>query len=187
MTEPNVTDIPDAIEEGVEPLLNVAGTEEEQLTHTLLEMWEEILSHAETEKKAQVLPSEALRILQQWPMLTARELPAFYEEFYRLLGRGLYHVQKVREKYPEHVNHVDDDAEFNHDAYVEVLQLWTEEINTAQQTWHLQMQYPMANAAALANASGFLVGDTGLVAHLDAIGFELTDEDKEQLRKGDDE
>ena len=79
------------------------------------------------------------------------------------------------------------DAEFNHDAYVEVLQLWTEEINTAQQTWHLQMQYPMANAAALANASGFLVGDTGLVAHLDAIGFELTDEDTEQLRKGDDE
>ena len=59
--------------------------------------------------------------------------------------------------------------------------LWRQHLMTAEREWDINSEGAAAELAALQDAAGFLFGPTGLVQHLDVIGFSLTPEDMELM------
>ena len=74
-----------------------------------------------------------------------------------------------------------DDAEANWKHYANIYMLWRQHLVTAEREWDINAEGAAAELAALQDVAGFLFGPTGLIQHLDAIGFSLTPEDLEMM------
>ena len=150
---------------------------------TLLESWLSVLSNAEGARGVRATPSETIAGLSRHAgLLTLADIPAYFDRYYELLI-GAYDI--VRAQVEDNVEAVnvskEDDAELNWKHYANIYMLWRQHLMTAEREWDIMTAVAAAQLAALQDAAGFLFGPTGLVQHLDVIGFSLTPEDMELM------
>ncbi len=150
---------------------------------TLLESWLSVLSNAEGARDERITPSETIAALGRHAnLLTLEEIPWYFDRYYQLLI-GAYDI--VRAQVEDNVEALnvskEDDAEVNWKHYANIYMLWRQYLLTAEREWAINTAGDAAHLAALQDAAGFLFGPTGLVQHLDVIGFSLTPEDLEMM------
>lgn len=150
---------------------------------TLLESWLSVLSNAEGARDERIAPSETIAALSRHAnLLTLADIPAYFDQYYELLT-GAYDI--VRAQVEDNVEALnvskEDDAELNWKHYANIYMLWRQHLMTAEREWDINTAVAAAQLAALQDAAGFLFGPTGLVQHLDVIGFSLTPEDMELM------
>lgn len=150
---------------------------------TLLESWLSVLSNAEGARDERITPSETIAALGRHAnLLTLEEIPWYFDRYYQLLI-GAYDI--VRAQVEDNVEALnvskEDDAEVNWKHYANIYMLWRQHLMTAEREWDINSEGAAAELAALQDAAGFLFGPTGLVQHLDVIGFSLTPEDIEMM------
>ena len=150
---------------------------------TLLESWLSVLSNAEGARSERTTPSETIAALGRHAnLLTLLDVPWYFDRYYELLI-GAYDI--VRAQVEDNVEAVnvskEDDAELNWKHYANIYMLWRQHLMTAEREWDINSEGAAAELAALQDAAGFLFGPTGLVQHLDVIGFSLTPEDMELM------
>ena len=150
---------------------------------TLLESWLSVLSNAEGARSERATPSETIAALGRHAnLLTLEEIPWYFDRYYELLI-GAYDI--VRAQVEDNVEALnvskEDDAEVNWKHYANIYMLWRQHLMTAEREWDINSEGAAAELAALQDAAGFLFGPTGLVQHLDVIGFSLTPEDIEMM------
>ena len=150
---------------------------------TLLESWLSVLSNAEGARSERTTPSETIAALGRHAnLLTLVDIPGYFDRYYELLI-GAYDI--VRAQVEDNVEALnvskEDDAELNWKHYANIYMLWRQHLMTAEREWDINSEGAAAELAALQDAAGFLFGPTGLVQHLDVIGFSLTPEDMELM------
>ena len=150
---------------------------------TLLESWLSVLSNAEGARSERTTPSETIAALGRHAnLLTLDDIPGYFDRYYELLI-GAYDI--VRAQVEDNVEALnvskEDDAEDNWKHYANIYMLWRQYLMTAEREWDINIPVAAARLAALQDAAGFLFGPTGLVQHLDVIGFSLTPEDMELM------
>lgn len=150
---------------------------------TLLESWLSVLSNAEGARSERTTPSETIAALGRHAnLLTLKDIPGYFDRYYELLI-GAYDI--VRAQVEDNVEALnvskEDDAELNLKHYANIYMLWRQHLMTAEREWDINSEGAAAELAALQDAAGFLFGPTGLVQHLDVIGFSLTPEDIEMM------
>ncbi len=150
---------------------------------TLLESWLSVLSNAEGARSERTTPSETIAALGRHAnLLTLKDIPGYFDRYYELLI-GAYDI--VRAQVEDNVEALnvskEDDAELNWKHYANIYMLWRQHLMTAEREWDINSEGAAAELAALQDAAGFLFGPTGLVQHLDVIGFSLTPEDMEMM------
>ena len=150
---------------------------------TLLESWLSVLSNAEGARSERTTPSETIAALGRHAnLLTLDDIPWYFNQYYELLI-GAYDI--VRAQVEDNVEALnvskEDDAELNWKHYANIYMLWRQHLVTAERGWDIKAAHAAAELAALQDAAGFLFGPTGLIQHLDIIGFSLTPEDLEMM------
>ena len=150
---------------------------------TLLESWLSVLSNAEGARDERIAPSETIAALSRHAnLLTLNDIPAYFDRYYELLIGAHNIVLAQVEDNIEALNVPNaDDAEVNWKHYADSGRLWRQPLVTAEHEWDINAESAAAALAALQDAAGFLFGPTGLVQHLDVIGFSLTPEDMELM------
>lgn len=150
---------------------------------TLLESWLSVLSNAEGARDERIAPSETIAALSRHAnLLTLNDIPAYFDRYYELLIGAHNIVLAQVEDNIEALNVPNaDDAEVNWKHYANIYMLWRQHLVTAEHEWDINAESAAAELAALQDAAGFLFGPTGLVQHLDVIGFSLTPEDMELM------
>ena len=150
---------------------------------TLLESWLSVLSNAEDARDDRTSPSEAIAALSRHAnLLTLQDVPWYFDRYYALLIGAHDIVLAQVEDNVEALNvSKEDDAEINWKHYANIYMLWRQHLMTAEREWDINATYAVAHLAALQDAAGFLFGPTGLVQHLDVIGFSMTPEDLEMM------
>lgn len=150
---------------------------------TLLESWLSVLSNAKGARDERITPSETIAALGRHAnLLTLKDIPGYFDRYYELLI-GAYDIVRAQvEDSVEALNvSKEDDAELNWKHYANIYMLWRQHLMTAEREWYINSEGAAAELAALQDAAGFLFGPTGLVQHLDVIGFSLTPEDIEMM------
>ena len=150
---------------------------------TLLESWLSVLSNAEGARDERITPSETIAALGRHAnLLSLEEIPWYFDRYYQLLMGAHDIVLAQIEDNVEALNvSKEDDAELNWKHYANIYMLWRQHLMTAEREWDINSEGAAAELAALQDAAGFLFGPTGLVQHLDVIGFSLTPEDMELM------
>lgn len=173
------------------PNLNVVEGEAEEteqsdfestLTHTVLEVWQQIFSNLDSEAGLTVSPQAAVATLSSWPQLPLKDMQLYADLYYRNLGLFREVVDTVIEEHPEALKNVAEDAEDNHDLYVEILARWQKVARKWEDAWACEQEFAAASLAAMVDAINFTLSSRGLVAHLDQIGVTLTEKDEEAMQ-----
>lgn len=159
------------------------------LDHSLLEMWSEVLSNVEPEKAAKISPQAAMGVLSKWPTLMMKDVPLYVEAYYTHLEEYRDILNKVIAFNPKALLHVgEEDAAQNRRLYFEVVGRWQRLQREIEEAWTVESDTAAIELAALADSTNFILGSTGLVAHLEQLGLEPTDAEMdliERLRTGE--
>lgn len=162
---------------------NDGDSQEVEREITLLESWLSVLSNAEGARSERTTPSETIAALGRHAnLLTLKDIPGYFDRYYELLI-GAYDIvlAQVEDNVVAPNVSKEDDAELNWKHYANIYMLWRQHLMTAEREWDINSEGAAAELAALQDSAGFLFGPTGLVQHLDVIGFSLTPEDMELM------
>ena len=162
---------------------NDGDSQEVEREITLIESWLSVLSNAEGARSERTTPSETIAALGRHAnLLTLKDIPGYFDRYYELLI-GAYDIVLAQVEDNVEAPNVskEDDAELNWKHYANIYMLWRQHLMTAEREWDINSEGAAAELAALQDSAGFLFGPTGLVQHLDVIGFSLTPEDMELM------
>ena len=162
--------------------VNAALGQAPELSHTILEIWAQVLSNIEANEGEHISPRYANSIVSNWPRLKFQEVSAYTQKYFTYLKSLRELLTEEIAKDPAAFERVENDAEENREHYLELIGAWQERIEMWEQTWQSDAKDSHVTLAALADATSFFVGAQGLVEHLSQIGFQFTDEDREALR-----
>ena len=148
----------------------------------LLVIWRELLSNIDTERNARITLAQAQKITSTWPQLEYGDVPAYLDMYYEFLQemRGIVLAEldsdpKAEEQFG------DDDAVENRQHYINILFNWNLATSRWEKQWNTTAHNAAIGVAAIVDAHSFFLSQTGLVAHLNEIGFQFTEEDSAKL------
>jgi len=149
---------------------------------TLLEIWRELLSNIEHERVERISANVAQKIVATWPKLDFKDVPAYLRHYYDLLAEQRLVVLAEIHKDPAALKYLgEEDPIENREHYEEILFGWNLNVARWEREWDVTDPEAAIKLAAIIDAQGFFLAQTGLVAHLSEIGFEFTEADGERL------
>ena len=169
-------------EEVLDDFADLIAAEEQQeqvepKKHTLLEVWTEILSNIEDSEDRPVSTGDAVKLLRSWPGLTYQDIPAYIAGYHSNLKQLRAILLSEYENDKNAFKFVEDDATRNKTHYLNLLANWQIQVSLWEQGWNPAQNDAAIWAAAFNDAANFVIGQSGLVAHLDSINFEYTEDD----------
>lgn len=148
---------------------------------TLLETWRLLLTNMETSRDQKVSPGLANRIVSTWPKLAFQDTVRYHEIYHELLMelREILHTEISVD--PDALKNVEDDAVDNRSHYRNLLLCWNVAVMRWEHEWDAASPESHIRLAAIGDASQFFIGQQGIVAHLDQIGFVFDEADQMAL------
>lgn len=180
MSELSQKDKEDLKSIGIDP--DAPDAEETGVTQrSLLEVWQAVFAELENARDAHIDPENATRILRAWPMLKIQEIARYTELYYdhlvelrETLANEIAEAEEAGEPIFEHVG--EEDGKKNAQHYLNLLTDWQVQVQGWSLDWESTDPEAHIRVAALADAQNFVLGQQGLIMHLDQIGFEFDDE-----------
>lgn len=176
MTEPELdAELSDQDRRDLESLV----TNEEAPKYTVMETWAKLLDSIETAELDPINPMVAMRQIGNWPHLTFADLDPFYAKYHSFLKEMREVIRQELLDNPELVLHVEDDAAYNHENYVNVIRQWHVLVSLWESEWRTSDADAGIGVAAIAEAQQFTLGQQGLVNYLAHINLMFTPADRE--------
>ena len=158
--------------------------ESPELDYTLLKMWTEVLSNVDTERNAKMRPQTAISLLANWPLLQLSDIQQYIDFYYAMLDDYRKVLTRFAKEHPEALElHGEGDAVENRKLYLQIAGEWQRVQGRQEEKWELGLQGAGSYLAALSDATTFMLGSTGMIAHLDQIGITPTPEELELVER----
>lgn len=171
-----MTNDPQLTEQDIEDLETLNEGSPVPKLHTIIEVWQAFLEPADEARDERVGPGYANKIVSTHPKLSYNDVQAYHTRFHdRIIEfRDAFDdaLQSHLERKADALLHVDDDGEYNGDLYSEVLFRWHVKLETLDRTWDVRSKAAHIDVAVLIDLRAFFIGQMGIVAHLDSIGFD---------------
>ena len=172
MSEPTLT------QEDKEDLESLRIPLEGETPRALLDTWSQLLDSIELTKAEPIAIVVAARIVASWPFLTFQETARYHELYHDLLIECRAIVRDYINDNPGCLNWVgDEDVENNHAIYTGIIVDWNLLLDRYESEWLAEDDESHLWVAVIADTRAFLFSGTGMIAHLDAIGYQLSNED----------
>ena len=150
-------------------------------SRTVLEVWQHLLSNIEKSAEEKVSIHTANRLIMSWPQMKFSDLPKYHKRYHEILLEMRAVVTDQIEKNPDALKNVEDDAEANHDIYVEIIYLWQAVILKLEHNWDANDPDCAIEIAAIADAASMVIGNQGLVEHLSQIKLVFDEEQQAEV------
>jgi hypothetical protein len=177
MTEPTETieldDIPAEVPDRPEPTF-----------HTLLEVWRAVLGPArEALRSDPITPQWAVRMVNTYPQVTFRDTPAINTMFLVIVGElsQILDEEIASDDQCLKWGSAEEDRENNSQHYKDLLTDWQVHMLRRELEWDPRDEDAAVMLAAMSEVHNMFFGEKGLVAHLESIKFEFTEDDQEEL------
>lgn len=177
MTEAVQTEIP-----GLEDLLD----ETKQAPYNaILKVWKSILDSTENVRKESINPAWAVKITTSYPQLCFADLPHYQTLLYDKIDqlRSALQVEIDTDEECLKVVSAEDDLQQNYNHYLNLLILWQKLVLTWELEWNCEDPDAAVDLASIADTHKMFFSNEGLVALLEQIKFEFTDEIQAMLSK----
>lgn len=181
-TPPTLTAVPD--ESDIADFEQMVAEQDAGPHRVLLETWREVLKPAETEALKKVTPSNAVRIVQQYPQIKVQEMETFHKEYFAGLQqlRDILHMEIESDPRCLTYESVEDDRDLNGYHYKNLLLLWQQAIQQWELDWDCTDPNAHIGIAVISEVHKMFFSQTGIVAHLDQIGFQFSEDDVAELQ-----
>lgn len=160
---------------------------EETKYRTLLEVWRAVLEPASQGVMRQdpISPQWATKMVTTYPGIGFKDVLDIHHGFFDLateLAQILADEIATDEKCLQYTS-AEEDREENAEHYKNLLAGWQINLLVEELAWHPNDDNAAVKLAVLSEVQQMFLGQNGLVAHLDSIGFQFTEEDQEALQQ----
>lgn len=151
--------------------------------HTILEVWSKYLEPAESQRDERITPQWAIRVCQRHPGMEFSLMPEFQERFYGKLMEIEELLKEEIDSDPECLRHTtpEEDRELNALHYKNLLLVWQLRFVDWEKAWDCTDEHAAPELAAISEVHRMVFADDGIIAFLDNIKFEYTDDDRDAL------
>jgi len=154
---------------------------------TLLEVWRAVLEPATTGemRKDPISPQWATKMVTTYPGVGFADVEAIHHGVFDLAGELAELLDNEIATDDECLKKAsaEEDGTENARHYKDVLALWQVHLVQEELTWRPTHKDAAVQLAILSEVQQMFLGEQGLVAHLDSIGFQFDDADKEELQQ----
>lgn len=151
--------------------------------HTVLEMWQKVLSSADATSVQRITPQWASRIITTYPEMTYKDMPAFrYAYFSRVLDM-LHILDAVIETDDECLKQTtpEEDVAHNTGNYLTVMLDWQKQILQWELDWDCTSKDAPILLAAASEIHKMFFAEEGFTALVDRINLEFTDDHRQMF------
>lgn len=149
--------------------------------HTLLESWREVLKSIEAAQAQKITMPIAARIIANYPQITMQDCAVYHIQYHERLKAMREILLAEIATDDQCIGRVDDDVEGNHHHYLNLLAMWQRQMHLWETEWDCTDEDAHISFATIADCGQFILGQNGMVGHLEAIGFQFSDEDAEAV------
>lgn len=158
------------------------GREAPKTTRTLLEIWTDLLTHIEDSEQERIPLATAVRLVNKHAGLRMQEIPEYFRHYHDYLREIRWAVAEEVDAADPKAFQAENDAEDNQPHYFNILVNWMKMGDSWERSWDVSDENAHIVGAAIIDAYEFALGERGLAAQLDAIGFSWDDELAVQLQ-----
>jgi hypothetical protein len=179
------TTVTETIEGPDAQLFEFKQPEEEAPYHTILESWREVLKPAKEERTKAVTPQWGSLIVNTFKEVTYAQMNDFRDLYYDLIEE-LYQILVDEIETDENCltySTAAEDVEHNSVHYKVLLTQWQATFLMHELAWDCTDPLAGAKIGALSKIHEMFFADVGIVAYLDKINFEFTEDDQAELAK----
>lgn len=157
--------------------------------HTILHVWREILAPIDTERSKAPTARWCSTMLGRYSGLTFADMGVVQDLYFSRLDQLRNQLLDEIAEDDECLNYTtaEEDVEHNGHHYQNLLLNWQKSVLQWELEWAHDDETAAAQLAAMGEVHQMFFGQTGLVALLDQIGFELTESDTEVMHTALDE
>ena len=171
------------VEEVVEDEAQVIPMPPKPSDHTVLEIWQKVLSNIDLAKQERITTTNAHKVLTAYPFLTTKDLVPYYTTFYNCLEQYRDALAFEIDTDPECFNWSDPelDAENNRHHYFNLMVNWQRLALSMRTDWVVDSENAAAELAALSDSQAFMLGEKGLVNLLGQLKLEFDGDDAAEV------
>jgi len=165
--------------------LGEANQPEEAPYRTLLELWRAVLEPSNEVRKDPVSPQWAVKMVTMYPGVGFGDVEGIHHGVFDMAAEMAAILNDEIDGDDECLKKLDaaEDAEQNSRHYKDLLAAWQIYILREELAWRPSDRDAAAKLAVLSEVQQMFLGETGLVAHLEQIGFQFDDADKAELQQ----
>lgn len=171
-------DIPD-------DLSGLGEAQEKAPYRTLLEIWRAVIEPATTGEMRTdpIAPQWAVKMVTMYPGVGFADVEAIHHGVFELAAELAQILDDEIASDDECLKKASaqEDAEENARHYKDLLAKWQIHIMEEELAWRPSHRDAAVTLAILSEVQQMFLGETGLVAHLETIGFQFDDDDKAEL------
>lgn len=151
--------------------------------HPILQIWRELLQHADAELLKAPTPQWSTRMLARYPGLEYADMIAVRDRYFGLIIDLRKVLDAVISTDADCLTYgsPEEDVEENSALYFQVLLDWQKTFLLEELEWNCTDPDAAARVAALSEVHEMFFGQTGLTQYLDNIRFEFTEADQAVL------
>lgn len=151
--------------------------------HPILEVWRKVMEPIEGEAAKPVTPQYANRMVTQYQGVSFADMLDFHHRYYgKLLEmRAILDLEIATDADCLTYRSPEEDVEHNTGHYKNLLTTWQLAFLQWELDWDCQDPLAGVELGAISEVHKFMFGDTGILAFLDNIKFEYTEQDQAAL------
>lgn len=164
-------------------IANLYATDAVPTFHPVLMVWREVLKPAAEEATKKVTPQWASRITQSYREVNFADMAYVRDAYFGKISQLLEILDMEIASDAECLTYAtpEEDAEHNAHHYKNLLLQWQLAVLSWEMDWDCQMEHAGAEMAAISEVHKMFFGSDGLVAYLESIRFEFTEDDQQVL------
>ncbi len=164
-------------------LAKLLDEQQEVVFRPVLQVWHEVLKSADNVKAEGITLQWANAIVSKYAGVEFGDMPAYRDAYYELVAELRNILELEIETDDEAFNRfsIEEDREENAHHYLNLLRDWQCALLRRELTWDCTAPTAAVDVAALAEVHQLFFGQQGLTGHLEAIKFEFTESDQEDL------
>jgi hypothetical protein len=144
----------------------------------LLTVWTEVLKSIEAVHDQPIPAVVAHKVVSTWPKLSYQDTVIYHDLYHSLLTEMRELLQDTIAEHPDALAWFgEDDARENRKLYIDLLVAWNVYLDQREQEWDAADETSHIQIAALVDARAFFFSTMGLAGHLNAIGFDVPDDE----------
>ena len=171
------------VEEVVEDDNNVIQMPPKPSDHTVLEVWQKVLSNIDLAKQERITTSNAFKLLSSYPFLTTKDLVPYYTAFYWCLEqyRDVLQFEIDTDDRCLEWTDPDLDAENNRHHYTNLMVNWQRLALSMRTDWEASSELAGPELAALNDSQSFMLGEKGIINLLSQLKLDYDQADADEV------
>ncbi len=171
------------VEEVVEDDSTVIQLPPKPSDHTVLEIWQKVLSNVDAARQERITTTNAFKLLSSYPFLTTKDLVPYYTAFYYCLEqyRDVLEFEIGTDDRCLEWTDPDLDSENNRHHYTNLMVNWQRLALAMRTDWAPTSENAGPQLAALNDSQSFMLGEKGIINLLSQLKLDYDQADADEV------